>query len=78
MVHLIDPFAAGTHIAYFTMEIVLRPEIHTYSGGLGVLAGDTAKSCADLQTPVVFVSPASRKGYLRQGDRRRWAPGGSP
>lgn len=66
MAHLIDPFTADTRIAYFTMEIALRPEIHTYSGGLGVLAGDIAKSCADLRMPVVFVSLASRKGYLRQ------------
>ena len=48
------------------MEIALRPEIHTYSGGLGVLAGDTARSCADLELPVVFVSLVSRAGYLRQ------------
>ncbi|PSC02552.1 alpha-glucan family phosphorylase [Alsobacter soli] len=48
------------------MEIALRPEIHSYSGGLGILAGDTARSCADLELPVVFVSLASRAGYLRQ------------
>jgi starch phosphorylase len=48
------------------MEIALRPEIHTYSGGLGVLAGDTARSCVDLELPVVFVTLASRQGYLRQ------------
>lgn len=48
------------------MEIALRPEMHTYSGGLGVLAGDTARSCADLALPVVFVTLASREGYLRQ------------
>lgn len=48
------------------MEIGLQSEIHTYSGGLGVLAGDTALSCADLQIPLVFVSLISRKGYLRQ------------
>jgi starch phosphorylase len=66
MAGTIDPFLANTHIGYFTMEIALRNEIHTYSGGLGVLAGDTARSCADLQIPVVFVSLASRKGYLRQ------------
>jgi starch phosphorylase len=66
MTELIDPFLPNTHIGYFTMEIALRSEIHTYSGGLGVLAGDTARSCADLQIPIVFVSLASRKGYLRQ------------
>jgi len=48
------------------MEIALRPEMHTYSGGLGVLAGDTARSCADLEMPVVFVTLLSRAGYLRQ------------
>lgn len=60
-------FVQNTHIAYFTMEIALRSEIHTYSGGLGVLAGDTARSCADLKIPVVFVTLASRSGFLRQG-----------
>jgi glycogen phosphorylase len=62
----LDPYLGKTRIAYFTMEIALRPEIHTYSGGLGVLAGDTARSCADLALPVVFVSLVSRAGYLRQ------------
>jgi glycogen phosphorylase len=62
----LDGFLHRTHIAYFSMEIALRPEIHTYSGGLGMLAGDTARSCADLEMPVVFVSLVSRAGYLRQ------------
>jgi glycogen phosphorylase len=53
-------------IAYFTMEIALAAPIHTYSGGLGVLAGDTARTCADLCLPVVFVTLISRAGYLRQ------------
>jgi len=34
-------------IAYFTMEVGIDPKMPTYSGGLGVLAGDTIKSCAD-------------------------------
>jgi starch phosphorylase len=63
---VIEPFLPRVRIAYFTMEIALRPEMHTYSGGLGVLAGDTARSCADLALPVVFVTLASRQGYLRQ------------
>ena len=62
----IEPFLQRTRIAYFSMEIALRPEIHTYSGGLGVLAGDTARSSADLQLPIVFVSLVSRAGYVRQ------------
>jgi glycogen phosphorylase len=62
----LEPFLARTRIAYFSMEIALRPEMHTYSGGLGVLAGDMARSCADLELPVVFVSLVSRDGYVKQ------------
>lgn len=62
----VEPFLTRTHIAYFTMEIAIRPEIHTYSGGLGILAGDTARSAAELELPIVFVSLASRAGYFRQ------------
>ena len=62
----LDPFLPRTRIAYLSMEIALDPAIHTYSGGLGILAGDTARSCADLELPVVFVTLASRDGYLRQ------------
>ncbi|MEJ2376959.1 MAG: alpha-glucan family phosphorylase, partial [Pseudolabrys sp.] len=62
----IEPFLQKTRIAYFSMEIALRPEMHTYAGGLGVLAGDTARSAADLELPMVFVSLVSRAGYVRQ------------
>lgn len=62
----IDAFLSRTRIAYFSMEMALRPEIPTYAGGLGVLAGDTVRSCADLELPVVFVTLASRAGYFRQ------------
>jgi starch phosphorylase len=55
-----------TRIAYLTMEIGIRPEMHTYSGGLGILAGDAARSAADLGLPMVFVALASRSGYLLQ------------
>src|SRR5262249_11961836 len=48
------------------MEIALRADMHTYSGGLGVLAGDTARSAADLELPMVFVSLLTRTGYVRQ------------
>jgi starch phosphorylase len=53
-------------IAYFSMEIALDPSIPTYSGGLGVLAGDTLRSFADLGIPVIAVTLAHRKGYFRQ------------
>ena len=48
------------------MEVALRPEIHTYSGGLGILAGDTARSAADLEIPLVVVTLISRAGYILQ------------
>src|SRR5512143_1362035 len=59
-------FTPTERIAYFTMEIALRADIPTYSGGLGVLAGDTVRSAADLELPLVTVSLASREGYFRQ------------
>ncbi len=59
-------FLERSYIAYFSMEIGIKSEIPTYSGGLGVLAGDTIRSCADLRIPMVAVTLVSRKGYLRQ------------
>ena len=53
-------------IAYFSMEIALEPDIPTYSGGLGVLAGDTIRSAADLKVPLVAFSLLHRKGYFYQ------------
>ncbi|MBI3318036.1 MAG: alpha-glucan family phosphorylase [Candidatus Omnitrophica bacterium] len=53
-------------VAYFSMEIALEPQMPTYSGGLGVLAGDTVRSAADLQVPMVAVSLLHRKGYFSQ------------
>ncbi|MBI5587004.1 MAG: alpha-glucan family phosphorylase [Deltaproteobacteria bacterium] len=48
------------------MEIGFKNDIPTYSGGLGVLAGDTIKSAADLSLPMVAVTLIYRKGYFRQ------------
>ncbi len=53
-------------IAYFSMEIALEEEMPTYSGGLGVLAGDTIRSAADLRIPMVAVTLLHRKGYFSQ------------
>jgi starch phosphorylase len=63
---MLDEFIHEPRIAYFSMEIALRNEIPTYSGGLGVLAGDTLRSAADLELPMVAVTLVSRKGYFRQ------------
>lgn len=53
-------------VAYFSMEIALENQIPTYSGGLGVLAGDTIRAAADIRLPMVAVSLLYRKGYFRQ------------
>jgi len=53
-------------IAYFSMEIGIDENIPTYSGGLGILAGDTIKSCADLNVPIVGVTLLSENGYFYQ------------
>src|SRR5947208_2716523 len=57
---------ASRRIGYFSMEIALSPSLPTYSGGLGMLAGDTLRSAADTEAPMVAVSLAHRKGYFRQ------------
>ncbi|MEO7084065.1 MAG: alpha-glucan family phosphorylase [Gemmatimonadaceae bacterium] len=56
----------NTTVAYFSMEIALDKAIPTYSGGLGVLAGDTLRSAADLGLPMVGVTLLHRKGYFDQ------------
>ena len=53
-------------IAYFSMEICVDARIPTYSGGLGVLAGDMIQSSADLAVPLVGVTLLYKKGYLCQ------------
>jgi starch phosphorylase len=53
-------------IAYFSMEIGIDSSIPTYSGGLGILAGDFIKSCADLKVPLVAVTLLYEKGYFNQ------------
>ncbi len=57
---------ASRRIAYFSMEIAVDPRIPTYAGGLGVLAGDTLRSCADLRVPIVGVTLVHRHGYFEQ------------
>jgi len=53
-------------VAYFSMEIAINPAMPTYSGGLGVLAGDTLRSAADLGVPLVAFTLLHRKGYFQQ------------
>jgi starch phosphorylase len=53
-------------VAYFSMEIALSKDLPTYSGGLGMLAGDTLRSAADTGAEMVAISLVHRKGYFRQ------------
>ena len=55
-----------TPVAYFSMEIALDVAMPTYSGGLGVLAGDTLRSAADLGVPLIGVTLLHLKGYFYQ------------
>ncbi len=53
-------------IAYFSMEIAIKSDIPSYSGGLGVLAGDMIRSAADLEIPMVAVALTYSGGYFYQ------------
>jgi starch phosphorylase len=61
-----ETFPTAGVVAYFSMEIAINPSMPTYSGGLGVLAGDTLRSAADLGVPLVAFTLAHRKGYFQQ------------
>jgi starch phosphorylase len=63
---ILEEYITEPKIAYFSMEIGIRDDIPTYSGGLGILAGDTVKSASDLCLPFIAVTLMSRKGYFRQ------------
>src|ERR1700722_8572434 len=65
-VDLSGPDLSTRRIAYFSMEIALSPALPTYSGGLGMLAGDTLRSAADTAAPMVAISLVHRRGYFRQ------------
>jgi len=52
--------------AYFSLEFGLTESVPTYSGGLGLLAGDHLKSASDLNLPLVGVGLMYQEGYFRQ------------
>jgi starch phosphorylase len=60
--------------AYFSAEFGLDESLPTYSGGLGILAGDHLKSASELGVPLVAVGLFYSRGYFRQrldeGDRQ--------
>jgi starch phosphorylase len=63
---LLEIMKKDRKIAYFSMEICVDARIPTYSGGLGILAGDMIRSSADLGVSLVGVTLLYKKGYLHQ------------
>ena len=53
-------------VAYVSMEIAVASNVATYSGGLGVLAGDVVRAAADAAYPMAGVTLLYRDGYFRQ------------
>ncbi len=53
-------------IAYFSMEYGLSKALPTYSGGLGILAGDHLKTASDLGIPLTGIGLLYQQGYFRQ------------
>ncbi|PIZ46112.1 alpha-glucan family phosphorylase [candidate division WWE3 bacterium CG_4_9_14_3_um_filter_41_6] len=58
--------ATDNLVAYFSMEVGIDANIKTYSGGLGILAGDTLRSLADLNVPTIAITLLSEYGYFSQ------------
>lgn len=63
---MIAEYSKKPRVAYFSMEIAFNDALPTYSGGLGILAGDSMLSAADLDLPMIGVTLVSRAGYFRQ------------
>jgi glycogen phosphorylase len=65
------------------MEIGLQADMPTYSGGLGVLSGDTLRAAADLKTQMAGITLLYRQGFFRQhldteGDQHETTPSWAP
>ncbi|MFH1710546.1 MAG: alpha-glucan family phosphorylase [bacterium] len=61
-----NPGVLKRPVAYFSMEFGLKNKLPIFSGGLGILAGDTLKSAADLGVKMVGVGLLWRNGYVKQ------------
>lgn len=68
----IEKVIRNAQIVYASMEIGLHEEVKTYSGGLGILAGDTLRSCADKGINVVATTLLYKKGYFKQTIQDTW------
>lgn len=72
------PHVPRRRIAYFSMEVALESKMPTYSGGLGVLAGDLLRACAELHVPIIGVSLVYHWGYFAQSLSARGYQGERP
>ncbi len=62
-----DLFSNMRNVDYFVpLQVEKRPDLPIYGGGLGVLAGDTVKSAADLGISMAAVGVLWRQGYFKQ------------
>jgi glycogen phosphorylase len=61
-----NPSTYPATVAYFSMEVGLVSAMPTYSGGLGVLAGDTLRAAADMGLPIIGITLLNRRGYFHQ------------
>jgi len=64
--NILDMSLYNTVNAYFSLEISIKPEIKSYAGGLGILAGDTLKSAADMDTNMAGITLLYKNGYFKQ------------
>jgi glycogen phosphorylase len=60
------PYLELGTVAYVSMDVAIDSHIPTYSGGLGILAGDMLRSAADLGIPMIGITLLHRKGYFQQ------------
>jgi glycogen phosphorylase len=60
------PDRSQNSVAYFCAEFAVHTSVPIYSGGLGLLAGDTCKEASDLGVPFVAVGALYPEGYFRQ------------
>ena len=71
--HIHAPHLLKNPVAYFSAEFGLHESLPISAGGLGILAGDHAKSASDLGIGFVGISLFYREGYFQQAiDDNNW------
>ncbi|HUE36558.1 MAG TPA: DUF3417 domain-containing protein, partial [Candidatus Acidoferrum sp.] len=71
--HVNAPELLNNPVAYFSAEFGFHESLPISAGGLGILAGDHAKSASDLGLGFVGISLFYREGYFQQTiDSNNW------